>query len=132
MTDQAASDCGAMLAGISAYLDGDADAAACEAIQRHCRDCAGCAAVVEGLRETIGLCREAASAPLPDPSAAGESQHRPPLLASGRLPGGDRLCFTGDRSTRQPPGDSRSGESDSNRVPITIDDAMQEREEKKR
>ena len=59
MSADANADCGAMLAGISAYLDGDLDATACQAIERHCRDCSRCAALVEGLRETIGLCREA-------------------------------------------------------------------------
>jgi anti-sigma factor RsiW len=56
-----------MLAGISAYLDGDLDATACQAIERHCRNCPRCAALVDGLRETIGLCREAGSTPLPEP-----------------------------------------------------------------
>ena len=60
-------ECGAMLAGISAYLDGDLDATACDAIERHCRGCSRCATLVDGLRETIGLCREAGSAPLPEP-----------------------------------------------------------------
>jgi anti-sigma factor RsiW len=58
--------CRDMLARISAYLDGDLDAAACQAIERHCADCARCAGLVAGLRETIGLCREAGSTPLPD------------------------------------------------------------------
>ena len=67
MTEDVNAECGAMLAGISAYLDGDLDAAECQAIDRHCRDCSRCAALVEGLRETIGLCREAGGAPLPEP-----------------------------------------------------------------
>ena len=67
MSEELRPDCGAMLAGISAYLDGEMDALECQAIERHCRDCAPCAAVVAGLRETIGLCREAGSLPLPDP-----------------------------------------------------------------
>ena len=58
--------CSQMLAGISAYLDGDLDATACQAIEQHCRDCSRCAALVAGLRQTIGLCREAGSTPLPD------------------------------------------------------------------
>ena len=66
MSDAGIGECAAILAGISAYLDAEADAATCEAIQRHCRHCAKCATLVEGLRETIGLCREAGSAPLPD------------------------------------------------------------------
>lgn len=60
-------DCGAMLAAISAYLDGDLGAAECQAIERHCQDCSRCAALVQGLRETIGLCREAGRTPLPEP-----------------------------------------------------------------
>lgn len=59
-------ECGAMLARISAYLDGDLDAVECQAIERHSRACPRCGAVVEGLRQTIGLCREAGSAPLPE------------------------------------------------------------------
>lgn len=56
-----------MLARISAYLDGELEATECAAIEHHCQDCEDCAAVVESLRQTIGLCREAASAPLPEP-----------------------------------------------------------------
>jgi anti-sigma factor RsiW len=64
--EDARADCAAMLAGISAYLDGELDATACQAIERHCRDCARCAGVVNGLRETIGLCRDAGTTPLPE------------------------------------------------------------------
>jgi anti-sigma factor RsiW len=66
MKEDTSIDCGAMRATISAYLDGDLDAVACEEIEGHCRDCARCAALVEGLRETIGLCREAGRVPLPE------------------------------------------------------------------
>jgi anti-sigma factor RsiW len=59
-------DCKAILANISAYLDGELDSTACEAIDRHCQACPTCAALVNGLRDTIGLCREAASLPLPE------------------------------------------------------------------
>ena len=55
MSEDVNTACGAMLAGISAYLDGDLDATACQAIERHCRNCSRCAALVGGLRETIGL-----------------------------------------------------------------------------
>ena len=67
MSEGMNAECSAMLAGISAYLDGDLDATACQEIERHCRDCSNCAALVNGLRETIGLCREAGTAPLPEP-----------------------------------------------------------------
>jgi anti-sigma factor RsiW len=58
--------CRETLENISAYLDGELDATTCEAIDVHSRGCAGCAALVEGLRRTLGLCRNAADAPLPE------------------------------------------------------------------
>ena len=60
------SSCTAILANISAYLDGELETTACDAIEEHCQGCPSCAAVVKGLRETVGLCREAGSVPLPD------------------------------------------------------------------
>ena len=62
----APANCQAILANISAYLDGELDSTACDAIEEHCQRCPSCAAVVKGLRETVGLCREAGSAPLPE------------------------------------------------------------------
>jgi anti-sigma factor RsiW len=62
----AAPDCAAILSNISAFLDGELDATACAAIEAHCADCPRCAPLVQGLRRTIGLCRTAAAAPLPD------------------------------------------------------------------
>lgn len=67
MTQDVNAKCGATLANISAYLDGELDAVECDAIERHCRDCAACTTLVQGLRETIGLCREAGTTPLPEP-----------------------------------------------------------------
>ena len=58
-------ECRQILAKISAYLDGELDATACDEVDRHCQQCAGCAEDVRGLRETIGLCHEVAAAPLP-------------------------------------------------------------------
>ncbi len=66
MTEPMSPECQHILAGISAYLDGDLEATACETIEQHCQTCARCAAVVTGLRETVGLCRQAATAPLPE------------------------------------------------------------------
>jgi len=60
-------ECRAILAKISAYLDGELETTACDAIEQHCQGCASCAALVKGLRETVGLCRAAASIPLPEP-----------------------------------------------------------------
>jgi anti-sigma factor RsiW len=58
--------CKKILANISGYLDGELDTTACDEIERHCQHCASCAALVNGLRETVGLCRQAGSVPLPD------------------------------------------------------------------
>lgn len=67
MTQGPSADCREMLSGISAYLDGELDATACDAIERHCATCPDCATLIAGLRQTVGLCRGAAGAPLPDP-----------------------------------------------------------------
>ena len=66
MADTVTAECAAILSNISAFLDGELDATACAAIEAHCARCARCAPVVAGLRKTIGLCREAAEAPLPE------------------------------------------------------------------
>ena len=58
--------CAAILANISAFLDGDLDQTMCEAIEAHCAQCQRCAPVIAGLRQTLGLCREAGAAPLPE------------------------------------------------------------------
>ena len=58
--------CKEVLANISGYLDGELDTTACDAIERHCQECTSCAELVNGLRETVGLCRQAATVPLPD------------------------------------------------------------------
>lgn len=66
MTTPHTSACRETLQDISAYLDGDLDAAACHAIERHARGCPGCAAALDGLRQTVGLCRQAADVPMPE------------------------------------------------------------------
>jgi anti-sigma factor RsiW len=82
-------DCHAILSGISAYLDGDLDAAACEAIERHCQECPRCSELVKGLRETVGLCRQAASVPLPEPVRQRALASVRRLLAGDRRPSSD-------------------------------------------
>jgi anti-sigma factor RsiW len=62
MTESA---CRATLECIEAYLDGELPASACQAIDDHCRTCEACDAYVAGLRQMVGLCRQAATAPLP-------------------------------------------------------------------
>jgi anti-sigma factor RsiW len=59
-------ECRTILDNISAYLDGELEISGCDAIEQHCQHCGSCAALVAGLRETVGLCREAASVPLPE------------------------------------------------------------------
>lgn len=66
MTESSTQACKTILAGISAYLDGELDTTACESIERHCQSCRRCASVVAGLRDTVGLCRQAGSVPLPE------------------------------------------------------------------
>ena len=56
--------CRQILKEISAYLDGELEMAACATIERHCADCASCAAVVDGLKQTAGLCRQLGTTPL--------------------------------------------------------------------
>jgi anti-sigma factor RsiW len=58
--------CQEVLTHISGYLDGELDTTACDAIERHCQECASCAGLVNGVRATVGLCRQAATVPLPD------------------------------------------------------------------
>ena len=58
--------CRDVLANISGYLDGELDTRSCDAIERHCGEGPSCGSLVKGLRDTVGLCRQAATAPLPD------------------------------------------------------------------
>ena len=87
MTDSQTGRCKAILAGISAYLDGELSTAACDEIERHCQDCASCARVVEGLRETVGLCRQAGLMPLPEPVRQRARERMRLLLEQGRSKG---------------------------------------------
>jgi anti-sigma factor RsiW len=66
VTEPMTAECRDILSRISAYLDGDLDSTVCAAIERHCQACPQCGELVKGLRETMGLCRQAASVPLPD------------------------------------------------------------------
>jgi anti-sigma factor RsiW len=66
MTGQLSTECRRVLASVSAYLDGDLDTSGCEWIKRHALQCQRCAEVIAGLRETVGLCREAGTVPIPD------------------------------------------------------------------
>lgn len=65
MSNAPTPECESVLRGISAYLDGELPGTECEAIEKHCATCPSCAEVVQELRETIGLCRSAATVPIP-------------------------------------------------------------------
>ena len=54
------------LENLQAYVDGELDAVACDALEQHSRECPSCAALIDGLRITVGLCRQAARVELPD------------------------------------------------------------------
>ena len=66
MSESPSRNCQTVLAGISAYLDGELETTACGAIEQHCQMCERCAALVQGLRDTVGLCQQAAAIPLPE------------------------------------------------------------------
>lgn len=55
-----------LLERLSAYLDGDLPASECDDIAAHASTCARCGAILDDLRRTTGLCRRAATEPLPD------------------------------------------------------------------
>ena len=65
MTGGKSTACRDTLGRVSAYLDGDLDKSECVLIEQHCRECADCARLVDGLRRTVGMCQDAAKAPLP-------------------------------------------------------------------
>jgi anti-sigma factor RsiW len=66
MTTAMTDECRRILTVVSAYLDGDLEAAACAEVEAHCERCAACAETIAGLREAVGLCRQAGSMPVPD------------------------------------------------------------------
>lgn len=77
-------DCASVAAQIQAYVDGELPAVECDAIERHCAGCDRCAVLVRGLRETIGMCREAGRAPLPESISARAREQVRQLLANSR------------------------------------------------
>lgn len=77
-------ECTAILKEISAYLDGELDAAVCSTIEAHCATCSHCAPIVDGLRRTVGLCREAGRAALPADVRARARESMRRLLEGGK------------------------------------------------
>ncbi|TAK18293.1 MAG: hypothetical protein EPO35_01545 [Acidobacteria bacterium] len=57
--------CDMLAERLSAFLDGDLDAADCRRIAAHARRCARCRRLTKELRDTVGTCRRAATVPLP-------------------------------------------------------------------
>lgn len=66
MTQKIQVTCDTLLAQISSYLDGELPESTCSAIERHAASCPACGKVIDDFRTTTGLCRTAATAPLPD------------------------------------------------------------------
>jgi anti-sigma factor RsiW len=85
MTKPLTPECATVLSGISAYLDGELPSTQCDAIDAHCATCPDCATVVQGLRETIGLCRGVSVAALPAPVKEKAQASIAALLKTGRL-----------------------------------------------
>lgn len=65
MSRRKAHACHVLAERLSAFLDGDLAASTCEKIRRHAKTCPRCAALIEDLQETTGLCRRAGRRPLP-------------------------------------------------------------------
>jgi anti-sigma factor RsiW len=66
MSSTRGAECTGILDSLSAFLDGDLGAVECEVIEQHCQRCPSCAAIIESMRQTIGLCRDAGQVPLPE------------------------------------------------------------------
>jgi anti-sigma factor RsiW len=79
-------DCARLLQQVSDYLDQELDAATCRVIEAHCRECQDCAGVIEGLRRTVGVCREPRGRPLPAAVKARAQEAIQRLLDSKRPP----------------------------------------------
>lgn len=58
-------ECVRLLERVSEYLDHALDEGTCRAIEAHVRACPSCAAVIDGLRRTVGLCRDTGDRPVP-------------------------------------------------------------------
>ena len=52
------SDCRALFAKLSAYLDNELDEKTCAEIRRHADHCVPCSACIETLKRTVSLCQE--------------------------------------------------------------------------
>jgi len=58
-------DCRELLGGLSEYLDGELDLAACEKVREHMGDCPRCQEFLESLRRTVAHVRAVSPAAIP-------------------------------------------------------------------
>ncbi len=65
MTHIDSENCQALKAQLSEFIDGELDDAVCQEIERHMEDCDNCRVVVDTLRKTIFLYRDAPSEAVP-------------------------------------------------------------------
>jgi anti-sigma factor (TIGR02949 family) len=79
----AAGSCDLLVEQLSAYLDGDLGPAVCAHIRRHSKTCTRCAALIDALQQTVGICRRAGQAPLP-PAVRARARARMRELLSTR------------------------------------------------
>ncbi len=60
-------DCCHLLASLSDYIDGEAQADLCAVIEQHLAHCEKCRVVVDSLRKTVSLYQEPEDLDVPDP-----------------------------------------------------------------
>jgi RNA polymerase sigma-70 factor (ECF subfamily) len=58
--------CLEMFEKLSEYIDGELDNLSCAAIERHIENCVACFSCVETLKQTVALCKQLKSKPVPD------------------------------------------------------------------
>jgi anti-sigma factor RsiW len=67
MTDETSNpECRHLLEGLSAYINGEAEAALCAEIEAHMAECENCRVVVNTMRKTVELYHDIHPAPLPN------------------------------------------------------------------
>lgn len=58
--------CRDLFARLSEYIDGELPGGLCDQIEAHLSDCPPCRAFVHTLRQTVEICRQLPSRPLPE------------------------------------------------------------------
>jgi anti-sigma factor RsiW len=59
-------DCKRLLSQMSAYMDGELPSDFCGKLEAHLSDCPNCRVMLDSLTQTVRICREGVSEPLPD------------------------------------------------------------------